>query len=237
MNTITRKNLIEALTALANPQKAQDLAHFFKTGKGEYGEGDKFLGIIVPLQREVAKKYQNLKLEDIQVILESEYHEFRLTGLLILVEKFEKGDKKIKKEIYQFYLKNLEHINSWDLVDVTTPKIIGAYLADKPLERKILYVLVKSNDLWKRRVAIVATQSFVRSGDFADALKISKILLGDKHHLIHKAVGWTLREVGKRNRKIEEIFLNKYCCKMPRTMLRYAIEKFDAKKRKFYMKK
>lgn len=237
MNTITRKNLIEALTALANPQKAQDLAHFFKTGKGEYGEGDKFLGIIVPLQRTVAKKYQNLKLEDIQVVLESEYHEFRLTGLLILVEKFEKGDKKTQKEIYKFYLKNLKYINSWDLVDVTTPKIVGAYLANKPLERKILYTLVKSNDLWKRRVAIVATQSFVRLGDFSDALKISKILMGDKRHLIHKAVGWTLREVGKRNKKMEEVFLKKHCCKMPRIMLRYAIEKFDAKKRKSYMKK
>jgi len=237
MNTITRKNLIKALESLANPQKARDLARFFKTGEGEYGEGDEFLGIVVPLQREVAKKYQNLKLEDIQIIIESQYHEFRLTGLLILVEKFEKGDKKTKKDIYKFYLKNLKYINNWDLVDVTTPKIVGAYLADKPLERKILYTLAKSNDLWKKRVAIVSTMTFIRQNDFVDTLKIAKILLQDGHDLIHKSVGWMLREVGKKNQKTEEVFLKKYCCKMPRTMLRYAIEKFDEKKRKFYMKK
>jgi len=237
MNTITRKNLINALEALANPQKARDLARFFKTGAGEYGAGDKFLGIMVPLQREVAKKYQHLKLEDIQVILQSEFHEFRLTGLLILVAKFEKGDAKTQKAIYKFYLKNLKHINNWDLVDVTTPKIVGAYLADKPLERKILYTLAKSKDLWKKRVAIVATAAFIRKNDFADTLKISQILLTDKHDLIHKAVGWMLREVGKKNQKIEELFLQKHYLKMPRTMLRYAIEKFEEKKRKSYLRK
>jgi 3-methyladenine DNA glycosylase AlkD len=231
------RNLMEELRSLADSTRARNLARFFRTGKGEYGEGDKFLGIIVPLQRKVAKKYHNLKLEDIQIILRSEYHEFRLTGLLILVEKFEKGDDKIKKRIYKFYLKNLKHINNWDLVDVITPKIVGAYLANKPLERKILYVLARSKDLWKKRIAIIATHSFIRTGDFSDTLKISKILLGDKHDLIHKAVGWSLREVGKKNKKIEEIFLSQNCCKMPRVMLRYAIEKFSKKRRDFYMKK
>ncbi|EKE11409.1 MAG: hypothetical protein ACD_15C00084G0010 [uncultured bacterium] len=232
MNTC--KEISQELKSLADAQKAQDLSRFFKTGKGQYGEGDKFLGIVVPKQREVARKYKNLKLDDIQIILESQYHEFRLTALLILVEKFQKGTTEERKEIFRFYMKNLRYINNWDLVDVITPKIVGAYLLDKPLQRKILYTLAKSQDLWERRIAIIATQAFIRSGDFVDTLKISKILLGDKHDLIHKATGWMLREVGKKDLKAEEEFLDEHHRKMPRTMLRYSIEKFkDDKKRKY----
>jgi 3-methyladenine DNA glycosylase AlkD len=233
----TYKEIVQELKSLADDKKALDLSRFFKTGKGQYGEGDEFLGIVVPRQREVAKKYKNLKLDDIQIILESQYHEFRLTALLILVEKFQKGAEDEKKEIFRFYMKNLRYINNWDLVDVITPKIVGAYLLDKPVQRKILYTLAKSKDLWERRIAIVATHAFIRSGDFSDTLKISKILLGDKHDLIHKATGWMLREVGKKDLKTEEEFLDEHHQKMPRTMLRYSIEKFEEEKRKRYLKK
>jgi 3-methyladenine DNA glycosylase AlkD len=233
----THKGIAKELKKMADPQKAKGLSRFFKTGKGQYGEGDQFLGIMVPRQRAVAKKYNNLELDDIQIILQSRFHEFRLTALLILVDKFQTGDEKKKKEIFNFYMKNLKYINNWDLVDLSTPKIVGAYLQDKPAQRKMLYVLARSKDLWEKRIAIIATSSFIRSSDFSDTLKISKILLKDSQDLIHKAVGWMLREVGKKNRNVEEEFLQENYRKMPRTMLRYAIEKFEEKKRQKYLKK
>jgi 3-methyladenine DNA glycosylase AlkD len=223
------------LLQLSNPEKAKKLSGFFKTGKGQYGEGDIFLGIPVPEQRKVAKKYIDLSLNDIQELLSSKIHEHRLTSLIILVTKYEKTDNSGKDEIFSFYLKNTEKINNWDLVDLSAPKIVGDYLFNK--DTSILFKLAKSDNLWERRIAILSTFKFIRNNDFEDALSISELLLHDKHDLIHKAVGWMLREIGKRDQEIEERFLSKYYMHMPRTMLRYAIEKFDENKRKFYLTK
>jgi len=223
------------LAQLSNPEQGKKLSRFFKTGKGQYGEGDLFLGIPVPEQRKVAKKYIDLSLNDIQKLLNSNTHEHRLTALLILIFKYKKAENSAKEQIFNFYLKNTKNINNWDLVDLSAPKIIGDYLVIK--DRFILYELAKSNSLWERRIAILSTFKFIANNDFKDALNILELLLHDKHDLIHKAAGWALREIGKRNQEVEERFLTKYCTQMPRTMLRYAIEKFDEKKRKFYLTK
>ena len=233
------KKITLDLNKLANPTKATILSGFFKTGKGQYGEGDKFIGITVPLQREIAKKYyESASFVDLQKMLENKIHEYRLTALIMLVYKYDKTkDEKLKKEIYNFYLKNLQYINNWDLVDVTTPNIVSDYLLNNPKEKKILYKLVKSKNLWERRVAILATFRFIKEKQFEDTLAISEILLNDTHDLIHKAVGWMLREMGKRDIKPLVKFLDKYAGTMPRTMLRYAIEKFGEEMRKYYLKK
>ena len=225
------------LRKLANSKKGKDLSKFFKTGKGEYGEGDIFLGIAVPNQRKIAKKYATLSLGEIQDLLSSKIHEHRLTSLFILISKFENGNNKLKKEIFDFYLKNTKNINNWDLVDLSAPKILGAYIIDHLKEKKILYKLAKSKNLWEKRIAMLSTFAFIKNNEFDDTLKISKILLKDEHDLIHKAVGWMLREIGKKDQKTEEKFLKKHYKKMPRTMLRYAIEKFQKNKKEFYMKK
>jgi 3-methyladenine DNA glycosylase AlkD len=230
-------SIIKSLKTYTSSDKAKILAGFFKTGKGQYGEGDIFIGVTVPNQRIVAKKYfVDTSFDDIQKLLESKIHEHRLTGLFILVYKFEKANVSEQRRIYTFYLKNKQCINNWDLVDTTTPQIIGAYLLNKPTERKILYKLAMSKNLWERRIAILATYTFIKYNEFADTLAIAEILLHDSHDLIHKAVGWMLREVGKKNQKVEEAFLKKHYKTMPRTMLRYAIERFDEKKKAFYMK-
>lgn len=226
--------IVGELQKLKNPGKAQLLGRFFKCGQGEYGAGDKFLGITVPEQRKIVKKYyQIIEIGELDKLLKSKFHEVRLTALLILVEKFSKADEKTKNQIYKIYLKNAKRVNNWDLVDLSAPKIVGGYLLDK--DRKILYHLAKSKNIWEKRIAVLATFSFIREKDFTDALKIAEILLNDKHDLIHKAVGWMLREVGNRDLKTEEKFLQKYYKTMPRTMLRYAIEKFPEKKRKKYL--
>ena len=227
--------LKQDLQKLANPEKAKTLQRFFKTGKGEYGEGDVFLGITVPEQRKTAKKHSDLTFKDVQNLLSGKIHEHRLTALLILVVKYSTSDETGKKEIVDFYLKNTKNINNWDLVDLSADKILGAYLIDK--DKSILYKLVQSDNLWDRRIAIMATFHFIKNSQFKDTLKISGILLNDKHDLIHKAVGWMLREIGKRELATEEKFLKKYYKNMPRTMLRYATERFDENKRKFYLKK
>ena len=193
----------------------------------------KALGIPVPEQRKVAKKHIDLSLTELQELLRSKIHEYRLTGLLILVLKYEKADNLEKTEVFRFYLKNTENINNWDLVDLSAPKIMGDYLINK--KTAILFELAKSNNLWERRIAILSTFKFIRNNDFKDALCISELLLHDEHDLIHKAVGWMLREIGKRDQEVEEKFLTKYYMEMPRTMLRYAIEKFGENKRKFYL--
>jgi len=220
------------LNSLSDKEKAKILSGFFKTGKGEYGEGDKFLGITIPEQRKIEKKY-DLTLKEIQELLNSNIHEYRLTALFMLIKKYKNSENK--KQIYKFYLKNTKNINNWDLVDLSAPNILGDYLIDK--DRKILHKLAESKNLWERRIAILATYTFIRKNDFDDTLKIAEMLLNDKHDLIHKAVGWMLREVGKRNIEKEEQFLKKHHKKMPRTMLRYAIEKLDKKKRKYYLNK
>jgi 3-methyladenine DNA glycosylase AlkD len=223
------------LLQLSDPDHARRLSKFFKTKKGQYGEGDLFLGIRVPEQRKVAKKFTELGLNDIQELLNSKFHEHRFIALVILVSKYRKAEESRKEEIFGFLLKNTSNINNLDLVDLSAPRIIGEYLTDK--DRSILYELAKSENLWERRISILATFKFIANNDFEDTLKISEILLEDKHDLIHKAVGWALREIGKRDQKMEEQFLNKHAANMPRTMLRYAIEKFEEKKRKFYLTK
>lgn len=221
------------LNALRNSEKQKILSSFFKTGKGQYGEGDLFLGIPVPQQRKVAKNYYGISLTDLQELLNSRIHEYRLTALVILAAKYKKANNEKKLSIFNFYLENTKNIDNWDLVDISAPKIVGEFLSNK--DKKILYKLARSKNLWERRISILSTFTFIKNNFFEDTLKISKILLNDNHDLIHKAVGWMLREIGKRDQEVEEQFLKKYYLKMPRTMLRYAIEKFDEKKRKYYL--
>lgn len=230
------KSLITDLQKLANPQKAKNLHRFFKTGKGEYGEGDKFLGIIMPIQRKIVKKYKDLPLPEIKELLQSKIHEYRMVALLILVTQFKKAGEKSKKQIFDFYLKQASWINNWDLVDLSAPNIIGQYILDHPKEKPVLYHLVKSHNLWERRISVLATFSFIREKQYRDSLKIAKILLKDKHDLIHKACGWMLREIGKRDQNLLLSFLDKYCRQIPRVMLRYAIEKLDPKTREHYLR-
>lgn len=227
--------LIAELQELADKEQAKILQKFFKTNKGEYGEGDIFLGVRVPIQRDIAKKYVGLDLYKLQELINSGTHEHRQVCLIILMEKYKNSDEEGKGNIFNFYLKNLKKINNWDLVDISAPHIVGNFLKDK--KKDILYKLVKSENLWERRVAIISTSEFIRNEDFVDTLAISELLLNDEHDLIHKAVGWMLREVGKKDVFILEDFLKKHYKEMPRTMLRYSIEKFDEDKRKFYMKK
>ena len=227
------KQFSAELRKAASKETASILQRFFKTGKGEYGEGDKFLGIKVPQIRKIAKRNNDLTFTEIQKALKSKFHEERLCALLILVGKYSTGDEKTKEKITNFYLANTKFINNWDLVDLTAPKILGKYLLNR--DREILYTLSISESLWERRISILSTFEFIREKQFQDSLKIAKILLNDEHDLIHKAVGWMLREIGKRDLETEEKFLLKYYKTMPRTMLRYAIEKFPEKKRLAYL--
>ncbi|MBI4779448.1 DNA alkylation repair protein [Candidatus Falkowbacteria bacterium] len=229
------KNLKSELKKLADKKQAAILTGFFKTGKGQYGEGDIFLGIKVPAQRKVARQYENLSLADAQKLLHSKIHEQRLIALLILLSRYKKADDRGKKKIVDFYLKNTKNINNWDLVDLSCHYILGDYLLDKP--RRILYKLARSKNLWEKRIAIISTFAFLRNKQFNDTLKISEILLNDRHDLIHKASGWMLREAGKRDQAVLEKFLDKHYKIMPRVMLRYAIEKLSEGKRKFYLDK
>ena len=225
------------LQACANTAHAKSNMQFFKMGMGEYGEGDEFLGVKVPDQRVVAKKYyKTTSIEEAFELLQSSIHEHRRTSLFILVYKFEKASALEQKKIAELYLKNASHVNNWDLVDSSAPHILGSYLLENGDKREVLYEFAKSENLWKRRIAVLACFRFIAADDFVDFSAIAKILLNDEHDLIHKAVGWGLREVGKRNIKVEEDFLDKHYKNMPRTMLRYAIEKFDEKKRQGYLK-
>ncbi len=233
--TLTSTAVEKELKKLGTKERAKANAWFFKSGKGEYGEGDEFVGVAVPQMRKVAKTYADLPLGQIKLLLWSPIHECRLTALFILVKQFQRGEKKEKREIVSFYLKNRERVNNWDLVDSSASYILGTYLLDK--NRKPLYKLARAKSLWDKRIAIIATQAFIREGDFKDTIAISKILLKDEHDLIHKAVGWMLREVGKKNQKTLEAFLDEHAHEMPRTMLRYAIEKFPEGKRKGYLNK
>jgi len=232
LNTIELK---KELHSLADPHRVALLQGFFKTGPGEYAEGDIFIGIKVPVLRGVVKKYRGLSLTEALELLQSPIHEHRMVALLILVEKFKRGKDEEREQIFQAYLDNTKWINNWDLVDVTCHHIVGQYLMEK--DRGILYDLAKSTDLWKKRIAVVSTFAFIRNNDFYDILRIAEILVNDKHDLIQKAVGWMLREAGKRDRMVEEIFLKKYYKTMPRTMLRYAIERFGESERRYYLGK
>jgi 3-methyladenine DNA glycosylase AlkD len=228
------KEIKEELNRYIDKEKAEFLPKFFKSYPGGYGKGDLFIGVSVPNQRKVAKKFKDLSLEEIQILLNEDIHEYRLTGLFILVHKYEKAKSdKDKQQIVDFYIKNIDRVNNWDLVDSTAYKILGPYLIDK--DKSLLYEFANSGYLWKQRVAIIATKYFISNGMYDDTLKISQILLQHQHDLIHKAVGWMLREVGNKDKEIEKEFLNKHYKKMPRTMLRYAIEKFENEERKEYL--
>lgn len=225
-------NLILEINSKANSEKAKIYPRFFKTGKGEYGEGDIFLGLTMPQQRAIAKKYE-LPLSQIQKLLDSKIHEHRMIGGIILVNRVKKSNNPAEE--FNFYIKNAKKFNNWDLVDATCTHIVGSFLLNK--DKKTIYDLAKSKNLWEKRISIVSTFEFIRNNQFGDTLKISEILLDDKHDLIHKAIGWMLREVGKRNKEILEDFLKSNHKKMPRTTLRYAIEKFSEKERKEWLYK
>ena len=231
--TMTSEKITAHLIGLADSERAMHALRFFKTGKGEYGEGDKFLGVRVPMIRQAVRQYKAASLMTAEKLLKSEYHEIRLFALLLLVSRFAKGGDSEQGNIYQLYLNNTCHINNWDLVDSSAPYIVGAYLFER--DKSILYKLASSNSLWERRIAVLATFWFIRDKQFEDALHIAKQLLNDPEDLIHKAVGWMLREIGKRDMATETTFLKAHYQVMPRTMLRYAIEKFDKAERQQYL--
>lgn len=257
--------LKKELAIIADPKKAKLLQSFFKTGKGEYGEGDVFLGIMVPQSRELAKKYSDLNIKELRELIKSKYHEERLIAIFILTSKYQATNHK--KIVLHCYLKNMKYINNWDLIDLSAPKIVGDYLYNHnlPSDEHSLYLMLKdidkqkadifrsggksvgvsdilmtlatSGNIWKRRIAVLATFQFIKYNRFDESLKLAEILLTDKHDLMHKAVGWMLREMGKRDFKVENAFLKKYYKQMPRTMLRYAIERFPKKLRLSFLKK
>jgi 3-methyladenine DNA glycosylase AlkD len=224
----------EELADLSNPEDAAFLQRYFKTGPGQYGEGDLFRGIRVPVIRKLSRKYRDTPLGAAGLLLRSAYHEDRLLALLILMCKYTGADETGKSDIYKFYLEHTRYINNWDLVDLSALHIVGAYLDDR--SRKALYSLARSKSIWERRIAVLATFYFIRKGDFAESLEIAALLLDDREDLIHKAVGWMLREIGKRDLKTEEDFLLRHYRRMPRTMLRYAIERFPLDKRFGYLR-
>lgn len=223
------------LEAYIDPVKREYLPRFFKTGKGQYGEGDKFLGVVVPNTRIVAKRHKDEPFEVMAELLQSEWHECRLCALLMMVERFKKCDETGRRKIYQFYLLQTERINNWDLVDLSAPYIVGEYLKDK--SRDDLYRLADSPLLWEQRIAVVATATLIRNNDFIDILRLSERLLNHEHDLMRKAIGWMLREMGKRDKDLLLQFLDRFHKQMPRTMLRYAIEKMSEEERKHYMKR
>lgn len=231
------EEVVKALKEIADPKIAEHSGRFFKSGEGEYGEGDQFLGVRVPNQRKIAKKYRDLAFPEIKKLLQSDYHEVRLTAILILVYKYQKA-KKIEEheKIYQFYINHLEGVNNWDLVDSSAKFIAGHFLFEYNQDRSVLYKLSDSDDLWERRIAIMTTFYFVDQGDFDLTLELAEKYLIASEDLIHKATGWMLREIGKQDEELLRKFLNKHYQEMPRTMLRYAIEKLDEPLRQKYLK-
>jgi 3-methyladenine DNA glycosylase AlkD len=232
---VSLKALRRAVRLGASPEKAKVLSWFFKTGPGQYGEGDRFLGVTVPVLRSVAKRFDRIRLTDIGRLLDSPLHEERLLALLVLVRQYERSDEKTRGEIFRFYLGHADRINNWDLVDLTAPAIVGAHLEKRG--KTVLTRLARSESLWERRIAIVSTFWFIRLGRPSETFRIARRLLGDREDLIHKATGWMLREAGKRcSQAAEEKFLKRHAARMPRTMLRYAIERFPEAKRKRYLR-
>jgi len=223
------------LRSFASKEKAALLMRFFKTGPGQYGEGDRFLGIMVPQTRQVVKEFRDAPLPAVMKLLRSPWHEERLCALLLLVNKFQRGDDALRKRIFGLYMRNTRHINNWDLVDLSAHKIVGPYLDGG--SRALLYRLVRSMNIWERRIAVIATFHYVARSEFRDSLALAEMLLDDDHDLMHKAVGWMLREVGKKDVAVLEGFLKRHHGRMPRTALRYAIERFPEAKRKRYLRK
>ena len=231
----TTQNIRNSLQEVADLKVAEQAKRFFKTGKEQYAEGDKFLGIAVPVLRKFAKQFHTLPLPEFKELLSSPFNEERLLALIILVNRYKEGSLKEKQEIYQLYLRSLNAVNNWNLVDASAPYILGAHLLGK--DKDILWVLGQSSLLWERRVSIVSTLHFIKHDFFEESLKLAQLLLQDTHDLIHKAVGWILREVGKKDLETLEALLNKHSATMPRTMLRYAIEKMPNDQRLFYLGK
>ena len=228
-----KQSFVTELKSNADPKKAVILQRYFKTGKGEYGEGDVFVGLTVPVLRSIAQKYQGIDFSDLQFFISSKFHEYRLVALLVLVAKYESaikvGDEVNAKKVVIFYNKNLKYINNWDLVDLSAPKILGHYYFHR--DRADLFKLSGSKNLWYRRIAILSTLYFIKNGQFTDSLKLAQKYLKDQHDLIHKATGWMLREIGKKDAQIEIAFLRKHHKQMPRIMFRYAIERLNSKQR------
>lgn len=233
MAATTAKSITAELHALADPAIAAHSAVFFKTGKGEYGEGDRFLGIRVPVLRKLARKHRDAAERATVALLKSRYHEARLLALLMLVDRYERGDEAARAWIFERYLEHRRYVNNWDLVDLSAPKIVGPHLEHG--DRSLLDDLARSAVVWDRRIAVMATLAFIRAGDFDDTLKLAALLLDDEHDLIHKATGWMLREIGKRDDAVERAFLEQHYRDMPRTMLRYAIEHLPKARRKAYL--
>lgn len=232
---MTAESVKQQLLSFGNPQKAKHSNCFFKTGKGQYGEGDRFIGSTVPETRRVAKTNKNLSFDELEKLLSDGYHECRFCALIILIEQFKKACHTGRKEIFEFYLAHTHGINNWDLVDVSACNIVGEWLLDK--DRSVLYQLANSENLWEQRIAVISTLAFIRKKDFADTLKLAEKFLTHRHDLMHKACGWMLREAGKRDEKTLTGFLDAHYTEMPRTMLRYAIEKLSPEQKKKYMMK
>jgi len=222
------------LNHAADQERARNLAWFFKTGPGQYGEGDQFLGIKVPAQRKIARRFAHLSIDDLKKLLASPIHEHRFTALTILVGKYQAGDAQTRTEVFDFYLRNTTFINSWDLVDTSSPQIVGEHLLTR--SRKVLYRLAKSRNLWERRIAMVSTLAFIRRGDIADVFALAKLLIRDEHDLMHKATGWMLREAGKRSLPDLLAFLAEHYAALPRTALRYAIERLPEEQRRLALR-
>jgi len=227
------QQIVAYLRSLGNAEIAEHSQRFFKTGEGEYGYGDQFLGIRVPVIRKAVRQYRDTRLDTAEELRHSEFHEVRLFALILLVSIYSSADEDEKDQVFQCYLNNSRYINNWDLVDTSAPHIVGVHLAER--DRTLLYELVESDSLWERRIAVLATFHFIRNGEFEDALRLCELLLNDREDLIHKASGWMLREIGKRDKEVEIAFLDRHCGSMPRTMLRYAIEKFSKDERRYYM--
>lgn len=235
---MSAKSVSLALRAIATSERAKSSAWFFKSGPGQYGEGDRFLGVTVPQQRKIANQFRDLPLLEIEKLIKSRWHEERLTSLFILVDQFKRGDDVTKKAACDFYMSHTKWINNWDLVDSSAPYIIGPWLDGKPEKMKVLRKLAQSKVLWDRRIAILATFAYIKQGRADEALEISKVLLQDKHDLVQKAVGWMLREIGKKvDKELLIYFLDNHAADMSRTTLRYAIEHLDRQQRAKYMVK
>lgn len=230
----TADEIVARLEALGDPEHARFVAGYFRTGPGEYGEGDRFLGIRIPVLRRLVREYRGVPPERVAELLRSPWHEARLLACLLLADAYPRGDAAAREAIYRLYLDNTKYINNWDLVDSSAPHVVGAHL--EAGDRAVLERLARSDSVWERRIAILATQHFIRRGDFGSTLRIAEMLVDDRHDLIHKAVGWMLREVGNRDRAAEEAFLMRHHRTMPRTMLRYAIEKFPPELRQAYLR-
>lgn len=231
MSNTVPSQIYDALSSRSDEEKKNVLPRFFKTGKGQYGEGDKFLGVTVPNIREVAKQFKDADFDVVKELMRSQWHEMRMCALLILVGN---SRKEVTKEVFDFYLSQTQYINNWDLVDLSAPQIVGKYLLNE--NRDVLYRMAESDLLWDNRISIVSTLTFIRNNDLDDTYNLSLKMMSHKHDLMHKAIGWMLREAGKRDAERLYNFVNEHKTNMPRTMLRYSIEKFDMETRKELMR-